>query len=181
MNNMNNNVNKSRPSMKRKPFRKHRPDQRRTNNYGSNNGSSQGDVSTNSHDFENGGTADMRAVKKAQGAREKYLTMARDALSDGDRVLAENYFQHADHYLRVINSGEPVRPVFQQSYQPHRTHSDNNESIGNTLENGNAEINPRSQENDPATPGLGNTEHVPAFLKVRENPEQPDTEKNYNS
>jgi len=181
MNNMNNNVNKSRPSMKRKPFRKHRPDQRRTNNYGSNNGGGQGDVSTNSHDFENGGTADMRAVKKAQGAREKYLTMARDALADGDRVLAENYFQHADHYLRVINSGEPARPVFQQQNHQPRSYSDNNEPTGNISESsGNAEINSRSQENN-AAPGLGNAEHVPAFLKVRENSEQPDTEKNYNS
>lgn len=35
---------------------------------------------------------------------EKFLAMARDAGSAGDRVLAENYFQHADHYYRVLNA-----------------------------------------------------------------------------
>ena len=32
----------------------------------------------------------------------KYLTLARDAQSSGDPVLAENYFQHAEHYNRII-------------------------------------------------------------------------------
>ncbi|VBB68963.1 hypothetical protein RIEGSTA812A_PEG_436 [invertebrate metagenome] len=35
---------------------------------------------------------------------DKYLALARDASSSGDRVLAENYFQHADHYYRVIGN-----------------------------------------------------------------------------
>src|SRR5215475_7942016 len=33
---------------------------------------------------------------------EKYITLARDALSSGDPVLAENYLQHAEHYNRII-------------------------------------------------------------------------------
>lgn len=33
---------------------------------------------------------------------EKYMSLARDALSSGDRVLAENYLQHAEHYNRII-------------------------------------------------------------------------------
>jgi hypothetical protein len=40
----------------------------------------------------------------AQQLMEKFLAMARDATSSGDRVLAENYFQHADHYYRVLNA-----------------------------------------------------------------------------
>lgn len=35
---------------------------------------------------------------------EKYLGLARDAYSSGDRIAAENYFQHAEHYFRIINS-----------------------------------------------------------------------------
>lgn len=35
---------------------------------------------------------------------EKYITLARDALSSGDPVLAENYLQHAEHYNRIILS-----------------------------------------------------------------------------
>lgn len=34
---------------------------------------------------------------------EKYLALARDAHSSGDRVAAENFFQHAEHYFRIIN------------------------------------------------------------------------------
>src|SRR5207249_983809 len=49
-----------------------------------------------------GGNGRMRG--NAQQLMEKYLAMARDATSAGDRVLAENYFQHADHYYRVLNA-----------------------------------------------------------------------------
>ena len=46
---------------------------------------------------------------------EKYLSLARDAHSSGDRVTAENYFQHAEHYYRIVNfnteaSRPPPRP-----------------------------------------------------------------------
>ncbi|MFI4987115.1 MAG: DUF4167 domain-containing protein [Alphaproteobacteria bacterium] len=42
---------------------------------------------------------------------EKYLALARDAHSSGDRIAAENFFQHAEHYFRIINSngGPAVR------------------------------------------------------------------------
>ena len=47
----------------------------------------------------------------AQQVLEKYLALARDASSVGDRVATENYFQHAEHYYRVIhaeqNNGQP--------------------------------------------------------------------------
>ena len=33
---------------------------------------------------------------------EKYKTLANDALASGDRILAENYFQHADHFVRLL-------------------------------------------------------------------------------
>ena len=34
---------------------------------------------------------------------EKYSNLAREALSVGDKILSENYFQHADHFKRIIN------------------------------------------------------------------------------
>ena len=34
----------------------------------------------------------------------KYELMARDASSAGDRIAAENYMQHAEHYLRIVNA-----------------------------------------------------------------------------
>ena len=32
---------------------------------------------------------------------EKYANLAREALSNGDKILSENYFQHADHFIRI--------------------------------------------------------------------------------
>ncbi len=34
---------------------------------------------------------------------EKYNNLAREALSSGDKILSENYFQHADHFTRILN------------------------------------------------------------------------------
>ena len=37
---------------------------------------------------------------------EKYSNLAREALSSGDKILSENYFQHADHFTRILNEQE---------------------------------------------------------------------------
>tara|TARA_B100000941_G_scaffold53460_1_gene34508 strand:- start:1568 stop:1951 length:384 start_codon:yes stop_codon:yes gene_type:complete len=37
---------------------------------------------------------------------EKYSNLAREALSSGDKILSENYFQHADHFMRILNERE---------------------------------------------------------------------------
>jgi hypothetical protein len=47
---------------------------------------------------------DIRIRGNAHQVLEKYLTLARDAASQGDRIATENYYQHAEHYFRVINS-----------------------------------------------------------------------------
>lgn len=46
----------------------------------------------------------IRIRGNAVQVHEKYLTLARDAYSSGDRVMAENYFQHAEHYYRIVNA-----------------------------------------------------------------------------
>ena len=40
---------------------------------------------------------------------EKYNNLAREALSAGDKILSENYFQHADHFTRVMNEQESFK------------------------------------------------------------------------
>ncbi len=45
---------------------------------------------------------DVRIRGTAHQVAEKYLTLAKDANSAGDIIVAENYFQHAEHYIRVI-------------------------------------------------------------------------------
>ena len=47
---------------------------------------------------------DRKTRNNAQNALNRHLDLARDALSSGDETRAENHFQHADHYQRVINA-----------------------------------------------------------------------------
>jgi hypothetical protein len=58
---------------------------------------------------------EVRVRGNAHQVLEKYLALARDAQSAGDRIAAENYFQHAEHYFRIINAngegnGRPRQP-----------------------------------------------------------------------
>ena len=47
---------------------------------------------------------DLRIRGTSQQLFEKYLQLGRDATSSGDRVMAESYFQHAEHYFRILNA-----------------------------------------------------------------------------
>ena len=49
---------------------------------------------------------DVKIRGTAQHIAEKYATLARDAQSAGDRVMAENYLQHAEHYNRIIAAAQ---------------------------------------------------------------------------
>ena len=40
---------------------------------------------------------------------EKYNDLAREALSNGDKILSENYLQHADHFTRILNERETYK------------------------------------------------------------------------
>ena len=42
---------------------------------------------------------------------EKYNNLAREALSSGDKILSENYFQHADHFTRILNDQEGLKKM----------------------------------------------------------------------
>ena len=42
---------------------------------------------------------------------EKYNNLAREALSAGDKILSENYFQHADHFTRILSEQEIARKI----------------------------------------------------------------------
>ncbi|WP_408906219.1 DUF4167 domain-containing protein [Roseomonas marmotae] len=55
------------------------------------------------HVFDSSGP-DMRLRGTAQQLFEKYLQLGRDATGSGDRVMAESYFQHAEHYFRILNA-----------------------------------------------------------------------------
>ncbi|MCO5064870.1 MAG: DUF4167 domain-containing protein [Rhizobiaceae bacterium] len=54
---------------------------------------------------------DVKIRGSAQQIAEKYGALARDAMSSGDRVMAENYLQHAEHYNRIIAAAQAQMPI----------------------------------------------------------------------
>ena len=46
----------------------------------------------------------FRTPQSAEKLFEKYNTLAKEALTSGDKTLSENYFQHADHFMRIIDN-----------------------------------------------------------------------------
>jgi len=54
---------------------------------------------------------DVKIRGSAQQVAEKYAQLARDAHSSGDRVMAENYLQHAEHYNRIIAAAQAQMPI----------------------------------------------------------------------
>ena len=71
------------------------------------------------HVFDSSGP-DMRLRGTAQQLFEKYLQLGRDATSGGDRVMAESYFQHAEHYFRILNAMNQAAAQHQQNQQQRR-------------------------------------------------------------
>jgi hypothetical protein len=69
------------------------------------------------HVFDSNGP-DLRIRGTAQQLFEKYLQLGRDATSGGDRVMAEGYFQHAEHYFRILNAMNQAAQQNQQNGQP---------------------------------------------------------------
>ena len=52
---------------------------------------------------------------------EKYNDLAREALSNGDKILSENYFQHADHFVRILGEQEMSKSTENKENQKNNT------------------------------------------------------------
>jgi len=61
--------------------------------------------------FDSNGPEGAKVRGNAQHVFEKYQQLARDASAAGDRVLGENYLQHAEHYFRLLRAMQPTRPA----------------------------------------------------------------------
>ena len=87
----------------------------RRNNYRRNdrNFKSNGDRPKFSSNFSNNENFKRKAPGRnnhnASKLIEKYNDLAREASSNGDKILSENYFQHADHFTRILNEQESQR------------------------------------------------------------------------
>jgi hypothetical protein len=71
--------------------------------------------------FESNGP-DIKIRGTASHVAEKYVQLARDARSSGDPVAAENYYQHAEHYFRIIAAAQ--EQLRQNQQQPPRVDND---------------------------------------------------------
>jgi len=114
-------------NMKRMRGRNHRPNGGGGGGGGGFSRNQQNGIPLNrNHVFDSSGP-EMRVRGTAQQLYEKYQQLARDASSSGDRVTGEAYYQHAEHYFRIIAAinqaqGQPNQPAGQQNgqgnYQP---------------------------------------------------------------
>ncbi|EJF88510.1 hypothetical protein ME1_00595 [Bartonella vinsonii subsp. arupensis OK-94-513] len=71
------------------------------NNGNNNNNNNRRGPNPLSRNYESSGP-DVKIRGNAQQIADKYISLARDAQGAGDRVMSENYLQHAEHYLRII-------------------------------------------------------------------------------
>lgn len=82
---------------------------------------------------------DVKIRGSAQQIAEKYAALARDAQSAGDRVMAENYLQHAEHYNRIIAAAQAQMPIQQQV-------RDNRDELDDDLDDERDELESAPQE-----------------------------------
>jgi Domain of unknown function (DUF4167) len=114
----------------------------RPNNNGNhnnqNNGNRKHQQNPLSRSFESNGP-DVKVRGTPAHIAEKYLALARDAQTSGDPVLAENYFQHAEHYNRIIMAyrEQLQQPGDPSGQQPRRIRADGSEEDDQGDEDGN--------------------------------------------
>src|SRR6204780_220313 len=99
--------------------------------------------------FESNGP-DVKIRGPASHVAEKYLQLARDAQSSGDPVAAENYYQHAEHYFRLIAAAQEQ---FRQNQPQPRTENEM-----------------ASEDGDDDSESFSNFGQEPGFVPVQQQP-----------
>ena len=107
---------------------------RNTRNFKSN-----GDTSKFGSNFSNNDNFKRKAPGRnnhnAPKLIEKYNDLAREALSNGDKILSENYLQHADHFTRILNERESFRREKVLDSKSESNSGDVAENIENSTQN----------------------------------------------
>lgn len=111
---------------------------RNNNGGGGNNNNNRKGPNPLTRNYESNGP-DVKIRGSAQQIAEKYAALARDAQSSGDRVMAENYLQHAEHYNRIIAAAQAQMPI--QNVQHNRDDFDDDadedrdefDNVGNSV------------------------------------------------
>ncbi len=127
-----------------------------SNNNNNNNNNNRKGPNPLTRNYESNGP-DVKIRGSAQQIAEKYATLARDAQSAGDRVMAENYLQHAEHYNRIIAAAQAQMPI-QHVQQQNRDDIDDDadqdfDNVGNTV-NAPQHDNGQQAGNQSPEPGM---------------------------
>ena len=113
----------------------------------------------------------VRIRGNASQVHEKYLTMARDAGSSGDRVAAENYLQHAEHYYRILAIQREEAEARANSQQTNRNNGNGrrpkNEEVSDTNEL-------EGEDGTLSASEVEDTSEMPAFV-TKKSPEPTET------
>jgi hypothetical protein len=108
--------------------------------------------------FESNGP-DVKIRGTALHIAEKYLQLARDAQSSGDRVAGESYLQHAEHYFRIVAAAQAQMPQPQQGFRNDDEDGDEEDERSNGY--GDGERLPHQQI---AQPSFGPSEQPQPYL-----------------
>ena len=101
---------------------------------------------------------DVRIRGNAYQVLEKYLALARDATAAGDRIAAENFYQHAEHYYRLINAEGHPRPQ-----QQHHMHGQDPRMGGQPQQNDGTGPQPTAPTYDPGVQPQPQAQPQPAI------------------
>ena len=86
-------------------------------------------------DFVNGPDFKRKNINKniqnAPRLINKYIELAKEALSRGDKISSENYYQHADHFIRITNERSVLKSVSSNTEKENNQENKNNQSISN--------------------------------------------------
>ena len=121
----------------------------RNNNNNNNNNNNRRGQNPMTRVFESNGP-DIKIRGTASHVAEKYVQLARDARSSGDPVAAENYYQHAEHYFRLIAAAQEQ---FRQNQPQPRTENEM-----------------ASEDSDDDSESFSNFGQEPGFVPVQQQP-----------
>ena len=118
---------------------------RNTRNFKSNNDNSKfGSNFSNSDNFKR--KSPGRNNHNAPKLIEKYNDLAREALSNGDKILSENYLQHADHFKRILNERESFKKEKFLESKNENNSGTTDDNIENSDQNSNKELLEKSDD-----------------------------------
>src|SRR5271156_4628684 len=104
-------------------------------NYGNNTSRNRQQTPHRSQSFDSNGP-NVKIRGTPHQIFERYIALAREASSSGDRGAAENLYQHAEHYFRVMNAANEgqqhraARPATPADLQPEVSPEDGSEAVG---------------------------------------------------